>query len=212
MIRATNQMETIMKKLLYAVFCLLFLTSPAQTLASPSSWLIDEDHTAAHFAVEHMGLTMVRGSINDVEGTMVVSEDTKHSVQIEITLDAFSLFTGIKKRDHHLMSPDFLDVAKHPALSFRSTGTSPAGTGSLKMTGDLTIHGITKEVTLLFTGPTREMTDPWGNRRRGGKITGVLKTADFDLNWNRTLATGKMVIGEDIEVILDLEVIMPASK
>jgi polyisoprenoid-binding protein YceI len=212
MVRETNQRKNIMKKLLYTVFGLLLLTFPALSSAATSTWLVDEDHTAAHFAVEHMGLTMIRGSINDVQGKMMVSGDKKHSVQLEISMDPFSLFTGSKKRDHHLLSPDFLDVAKDPTLSFRSTRTSPAGTGTLNMTGDLTIHGITKEVTLLFVGPTNEMTDPWGNRRMGGKITGVLKTADFGLDWNRPLDTGGMVIGENIEVTLDLEVVIPAKE
>jgi len=201
-----------MKKLLYAVFGLLVLTFPARSMATDTTWIVDDDHTAAHFAVEHMGLTMVRGSINDVKGTVVFSDDTSHRVQLDISIDPFSLFTGIKKRDHHLMSPDFLDVAKHPVLTFRSTGTSKAGAGKLNMTGDLTIRGITKKVTVLFTGPTSEITDPWGNRRIGGKITGILKTADFDLKWNKPLPTGGMVIGENIEVTLDLEVGIPAKK
>ncbi|MBU0482699.1 MAG: YceI family protein [Proteobacteria bacterium] len=202
-----------MKKLLFVVFGLLCLTFPIQALAADTTWLVDEDHTASHFAVEHMGLTMVRGSINDVKGKMVLSDDQNHRVQLDLIIDPFSLFTGINKRDHHLLSPDFLDAAKYPAITFVSTATSAAGKGELNLTGNLTIHGITKEVTLLFTGPTEEVTDPWGNRRRGGKITGILKTADFGLNWNKPMPNGKsMVIGENIEVTLDLEVGIPAEK
>jgi polyisoprenoid-binding protein YceI len=210
-IKLTNG-GTWMKKTLYVILGLMVLTFPDRSMAAATTWLVDDDHSAAHFAVEHMGLTMIRGSINDVQGKLILSDDKSHEVQLDITIDVYSLFTGIKKRDFHLQSPDFLDVAKYPKLTFRSTGTSPATTGKLNMTGDLTIHGITKEVTLLFAGPTKEITDPWGNRRVGSKVTGVLKTADFGLNWNKPMPAGGMVVGANVEVILDLEVGIPAKK
>ena len=201
-----------MKKTLYVILGLMVLSFPAKLLAASTTWLVDEDHTAAHFAVEHMGLTMVRGIMDDVKGKLIISDDKKHELQLDITIDTYSLYTGIKKRDHHLLSPDFLDAAKYPTLTFRSTATSRATTGKYNMTGNLTIHGITKEVPLLFKGPTKEVMDPWGNRRRGGKITGTLKTADFGLNWNKPMPTRGMVIGDYVEVILDLEVGIPAKK
>jgi polyisoprenoid-binding protein YceI len=201
-----------MKKLLLLIAGLLLYTFPANSLANTSTWIVDYDHTSVTFGVKHMGLSVVRGIVPDVKGTITLSDDKNHSVQLDLKFDANSLLTGIKKRDDHLKSADFLDVAKHPVLTFRSTGTTTASDGKINITGDLTIQGITKEVTLLFTGPTKEVTDPWGNRRIGAKVAGVLRTADFGLNWNKPMPTGGMVIGEHIEVTMDLEVAIPKKK
>ena len=150
-----------MKKILFILAGLLLFTLPANSMASTSTWLVDYDHTSVTFGVKHMGLSVVRGIVPDVKGTITLSDDKSHSVQLDLKFNADSLYTGIKKRDDHLKSADFLDVAKHPILTFHSTGAAPAGDGKVNITGDLTIHGITKEVTVLFTGPTNEVTDPW---------------------------------------------------
>ena len=201
-----------MKKILLILTAILVLTFPANSIANSSVWLVDYDHTSVTFGVKHMGLAMVRGIVPDVKGTITLFDNPNHSVQLDLKFNAESLYTGITKRDDHLKSADFLNVSHHPILTFVSNGTAPVGKEQVNITGNLTMNGVTKEVTVLFTGPTDEVIDPWGNRRIGATVTGKLKTADFGLNWNKPMPTGGMVIGDTIEVTMDLEVAIPPEK
>ncbi len=123
---------------------------------------------------------------------------------VEATIDATSINTNEPKRDEHLRSPDFFDTAKYPTITFKSTKVEKAGS-NLKVTGDLTMHGVTKPVVLDVDGSTAEAKDPWGNTKRGGVATTKINRKDFGLGWNKALEAGGVVVGEEVSITLDLE-------
>ena len=118
-----------------------------------------------------------------------------------------SIDTGVEKRDEHLRTEDFFEVAKHPTITFVSKKVAPAGKGRLKVTGDLTIYGVTKEVVLDVTGPTKELKDPWGQIRRGLSATTTINRLDFGLTYNKILDNGIMVIGNKVTINLEIELV-----
>ena len=122
-------------------------------------------------------------------------------------IDAASINTRVDKRDKHLRSPDFLDVEKYPSITFRSKKVEKAGDGKLRMTGDLTIHGVTREVVLEVEGPTPPIKDPQGNTRVGGVATTMINRKDFGLTWNKTIETGGVVVGDEVEITIDVEIL-----
>jgi len=124
-----------------------------------------------------------------------------------VTIDTASINTNVKKRDDHLRSADFFDVTKYPAMTFVSKKVVRSGKDTLKVTGDLTLHGVTKEVVLAVEGPSRESKDPWGNIRRGATATTTINRKDFGLNWNKALETGGVLVGEEITINLEVELI-----
>ena len=184
-----------------AVLCLV---SPGLLSAAP--WEFDPAHTGVHFKVRHLMISSVRGEFEKVSGKIVYDEADVTKSTADITIDAASINTRVAKRDEHLRSPDFLDVAKHPAITFRSKRVDKAGNGTLKMTGDLTIRGVTKEVVLTVEGPTPAIKDPWGNQRVGGQATTKINRKDFGLVWNKALETGGVVVGDEVEITIDVEI------
>jgi len=127
--------------------------------------------------------------------------------KVDVTIDAASIDTANAKRDEHLRSPDFFDVAKYPTLKFVSTKVAKAGEGRLKVTGNLTIHGVTKEVVLDVEGPSPAVKDPWGNTKSGASATTKINRKDFGLTWNKALETGGMVVGEEVLITLEVELL-----
>jgi polyisoprenoid-binding protein YceI len=184
-----------------AVMC---LAAPELVLAAP--WQFDPAHTGVHFKVRHLMVSSVRGDFEKVTGKIVYDETDVTKSSADITIDAASINTRVAKRDEDLRSPNFLDVAKYPTITFKSKRVDRVGNGTLKMTGDLTIHGVTKEVVLDVEGPTPAIKDPWANIRVGGQATTKISRKDFGLVWNKTLDTGGVVVGDEVEITIDLEI------
>ena len=185
-----------------AVLCLV---APGLLHAAP--WEFDPAHTGVHFKVRHLMISSVRGEFEKISGKIVYDEADVTKSSADIAIDAASIDTRVAKRDEHLRSPDFLDVAKHPAITFRSKRVEKGGDGTLKMTGDLTLRGVTKEVVLTVEGPTPAIKDPGGNSRVGGQATTKISRKDFGLVWNKTLETGGVVVGDEVEITIDVEIV-----
>jgi polyisoprenoid-binding protein YceI len=171
-----------------------------------TTWKIDPAHSSAQFVVRHMMITNVRGGFSGVQGTVVYDPDDLSSSSIDVNIDKKTLSTGDATRDTHVKSPDFLDVEKYPTITFKSKKITKDGDG-LKVIGDLTIHGVTKEVVLNVEGPTEEQKDPWGNIRVGASATTKIKRSDFGLTWNAALETGGIMLGDDLKLELDVSLI-----
>lgn len=181
-------------------------TSPA-TSARVTLWKIDPAHSTADFKVKHMMIANVKGHIKGIAGDLTEHATDASLSSIEATLDVSTLNTGEADRDTHLKSADFLEAEKYPMIAFQSTSVKPKGTGEYSVTGDLTIHGVTRPVTLAVEGPTQAHKDPWGNTRIGLEATTKINRKDFGLTWNATLETGGLLVGEEVHITIDLELI-----
>jgi polyisoprenoid-binding protein YceI len=166
---------------------------------------IDPAHSSAHFSVRHMMISNVKGEFGKVSGTVAFDRDNPSASKIDVTIDAASLHTRDEQRDAHLKSADFLDVAVYPEIRFVSHRVEAEGPGVHRVTGDLTIHGVTKDVTLQVDGPTPEVKDPWGNTKAGATATVKIHRKDFGLVWNAALETGGVLVGDDVSINLEVE-------
>ena len=184
-----------------AVLCLV---APGLLLAA--SWEFDPPHTGVQFKVRHLMVSSVRGDFEKVSGKVMYDEADVTKSAADITIDASSINTRVAKRDEHLRSPDFLDVAKHPSIIFKSKRVEKGGNGTLKMTGDLTIRGVTKEAVLTVEVPTPAIKDMQGNTRVGGQATTKISRKDFGLAWNKALEAGGVVVGDEVEITIDVEI------
>jgi polyisoprenoid-binding protein YceI len=177
------------------------------SLAFASAWEIDGSHSSAGFSVKHMMVSNVNGSFNVKSGAVNVDDKDITKSTVEAVLDATTVNTGNAKRDEHLRKDDFFDTAKYPTITFKSTKVEKAGEGKLKVSGDLTMHGVTKPVVLDVTGPSKESKDPWGNTRTGVQATTKLNRKEFGLIYNSALETGGVAVGEEVTVNLDLSLV-----
>jgi len=188
-----------------AVFAMvLCLAAPGLALSAP--WEFDAAHTGVHFKVRHLMVSHVRGDFEKFSGKIVYDESDVTKSTADITIESASINTRVAKRDEHLRSPDFLDVAKYPAITFKSKKVEKAGDGRLKVTGDLTIKGVTREAVLDVEGPTPAIKDPQGNTRVGGSATTKINRKDFGLTWQKVLEAGGVTVGDDVDITIDLEV------
>ena len=185
----------------------LALMIAAPLAASADTWQIDPVHTTVEFTVRHMMISNVRGLFTKVAGTITAKDSDPASVKVEATIDTSSIDTRSADRDADLKSANFLDVAKYPTMTFKSKKIEPAGTGKWKMVGDLTLHGVTKEVTLEVEGPTAPIKDPYGNTRAGASATTKINRKDFGLAWNKALEAGGAVVGDEVTVSIDVEAV-----
>ena len=168
---------------------------------------IDPAHSAAHFVVRHMMVTNVRGAFSNIKGTVVLDPEDLAASKIEVSIDASTIDTHVDQRNEHLKSADFFHVEKFPNIEFQSKKIERSGEDELKITGDLTIHGVTREVVLKVEGPTGEEKDPWGNLRIGASGTARIKRSDFGLTWNAALETGGVLVGDDIKIEIEVSLI-----
>jgi polyisoprenoid-binding protein YceI len=179
------------------------------TLAAPqtttTTWTLDPVHSVAEFKVKHMMISNVKGQFTGITGVLTLDEDDIVNSRVEATIDASTINTREVQRDAHLKSADFFDVEQFPTLSFRSTQVKRTGDDELSVTGDLTIHGVTRQVTFEVEGPTAAGKDPWGNTRIGLSATTKVNRKEFGLTWNAVLETGGILVGEDVTITLDLE-------
>ena len=173
-------------------------------LAHADTWQIDPAHTNVEFTVRHLMISNVKGSFEKVSGTVTVGEGPT-TATIDATIDAASVNTRVPKRDEDLKGPNFLDVAKFPTITFKSTKIEQAGTAKWKVTGNLTLHGVTKEVVLDVDGPTAPIKDPFGNTRAGASATTKIDRRDFGLTFNKALETGGVMVGDDVAISIDVE-------
>jgi polyisoprenoid-binding protein YceI len=181
----------------------------AATLLAPSAalagnWNLDGVHSTAGFAVRHMMVSKAKGQFNKLSGKLVLDDKDVTKSSVEATIDVGSIDTNEPKRDGHLKSPEFFDVEKFPTMTFKSTKVEKKGKDGLKVTGDLTLHGVTKSVVLETTlsGPG---TNPWGQVVRGVEAKTKINRKDFGLGWNKTLETGGVLVGEEVEITIDAE-------
>lgn len=172
----------------------------------PILYAIDPTHSSVHFSVRHLMVSNVRGEFTKLTGTVKFDSEKPGTSTVEATIDAASISTRDPQRDAHLKSADFLDVEKFPTMSFRSKKIEIQPDGG-KVTGDLTIHGVTREITLEVEGPTPEIKDPWGKQRIGASATAKLNRKDFGLTWNAALETGGVMVGDEVKISIDVEVI-----
>jgi polyisoprenoid-binding protein YceI len=188
-----------MRRLLPAV------TLAIATPALAATWTLDPAHSSAQFSVRHMMVSNVRGEFGKVTGTVQGDETKPTEAVIAATIDAASINTREPKRDEHLRSADFLDVAAHPRISFASRKIEPAGNGKFKVTGDLTLHGVTREVVLDVSDLTPPVTDPSGKTRAGATATTKINRKDFGINWSKAMDNGGVVVGDEVAITIDVE-------
>ncbi len=184
---------------------ILLVTTPV--LAHAATWQIDPAHATIEFKVRHMMVAYVKGAFAKVDGTIEADDADLAKATVSVTIDTASLDTNNAKRDEHLRSPDFFDVAKYPTMTFVSRKIVGDGTALRKVIGDLTIRGTTREVTLDIAELTPAIKDPWGNLRRGATATATINRKDFGLTWNKLLETGGAVVGDEVKISLDIELI-----
>lgn len=194
-----------MKSLLATVSTIVALSLPAMAFAT--TWNIDPEHSNIGFKVRHLMVSNVKGQFDKHSGVVTIDDKDITKSKVEVTIDTASINTNVQKRDDHLRSADFFDVATYPAMTFVSKKVAKAGKDKLKVTGNLTLHGITKEVVLNVEGPTTEIKDPWGVIRRGAVATTKINRKDFGVVWNKALETGGVVVGDEIAITLEVEMI-----
>jgi polyisoprenoid-binding protein YceI len=175
-----------------------------------STYTIDPAHSSVQFAVRHMMISNVKGAFSGVKGTVVYDTDAPETGSVEAEIDATTINTLDANRDAHLKGADFLDVAQYPTITFKSTSIKAVGDG-LKVNGNLTIHGVTKPVVLQVEEITPEGKDPWGNTRIGTSAKTKVKRSDFGLNWNAALETGGFLVGDELKLDFEVQLIKQAA-
>jgi polyisoprenoid-binding protein YceI len=185
----------------------LFISALLPSLACAATYAIDPDHSSIQFKVKHLMVSNVKGSFGKINGTVDIDDKDVTKSKTSVTIDTASIDTGVAKRDEHLRSADFFEVDKFPTMSFVSKKVLQGGKGHLMVTGDLTIRGVTKSVILDVEGPTAEIKDPWGGIRRGATATTKINRKDFGLTWNKALETGGVVVGDEVNILLEVELI-----
>jgi polyisoprenoid-binding protein YceI len=180
--------------------------------AATTDWQIDPAHTAAGFSVKHLMISTVRGQFKGVTGTVAWDDQDITKSKVDVTIDATTIDTSEPKRDEDLRSEKFFDTAKYPTVTFKSKKIERLSSGKLKIVGDLTIHGVIKEVVLDVEGPTGPIKDPWGNTRVAAYATTKVNRQDFGVKWNASIDGGGVVVGDDVNITIDLEMVKKAAK
>jgi polyisoprenoid-binding protein YceI len=180
--------------------------------AATSTWQIDPAHSSAQFAVKHLAISTVRGAFTKVNGTVQLDDKDITKSSVDVTIDVNSVDTRVPDRDKDLRSDHFFDAEHFPTITFKSKRVEQVAPGKLKVTGDLTMHGITKEVTLDVDGPTAPVKDPWGNQRIAINATTKINRQDFGVKWNGTMDNGGVVVGDEVAITIDAESVQKAAK
>ena len=188
-----------MKKLSIVIALFSVALASAQT-----TWNIDPSHSSIRFAVDHMVISEVEGIFSKYEGSIVATKDDFSDAKINFVVDVNSVNTDNEKRDGHLRGADFFETEKYPKMTFVSTSVEKTGAGKYNLKGNLSLHGVTKEITLAMTygGTTK---DPWGNTKAGLKVIGVINRTDFGLKYNSVLEAGSLMIGEEVTITAKVE-------
>jgi polyisoprenoid-binding protein YceI len=194
-----------MKRWINALVLLSLLVIPP--LVSAETWNLDPEHSTVGFKIRHMMITNVKGTFPAFSGTVEIDDKEITRSKIQVSIETASINTNISKRDEHLRSPDFFDVTKYPLMTYVSTKIEKGPAGKLRVSGNLTLHGVTREVVLDVEGPTAVFKDPWGNMRRGASATAKINRKDFGLNWNAVIESGGVLVGDEVAIELELEMI-----
>jgi polyisoprenoid-binding protein YceI len=181
------------------------MSTTVSPLTSISTWSIDPAHSSVHFKVRHMMISNVRGEFRTVRGDLTLNDADITQSKVDIEIDTSSIHTRDEQRDGHLRSPDFLDTERHPLLTFRSTKVEKAGVDALRVHGDLTIHGVTRNVELDADSISPATKDPWGNVRMAASASTVISRKEFGLTWNAALETGGVLVGDEVTIDLDVQ-------
>ena len=177
--------------------------------ATKTTWAIDPAHTSVEFSVRHLMITTVKGRFTDVKGTVTSDEADPATGQVDITIGTASIDTRESQRDEHLRSADFFEVEKFPAMHFKSRKLTSVSGDQFKLVGDLTIRDVSREVVLDVTSHGRAK-DPWGGQRAGFEATTKIKRSDFGLTWNQVLEAGGVVVGDEIKISIDAQLVQQA--
>jgi polyisoprenoid-binding protein YceI len=184
-------------------------TDTITTAVPTGTWTVDPAHSQVGFAVKHMGIATVRGQFGSFEGTLELGDDLAGS-RIRGTVEVASIDTGEPQRDAHLRSADFFDAERHPQLTFESTAIEAGDGGDFRITGNLTMHGVTREL-VLEAEVTGVDVDPWGNERVGLEATGRLSRGDYGMSFNQALGSGNLLVSDRVTLALDVSAIRRAS-
>jgi polyisoprenoid-binding protein YceI len=190
----------------------LALIAVLPSVAATSTWKFDPQHSSAQFSVRHMAISTVRGAFSKVNGTVVLDDQDITKSTVEVSIDVATVDTREPARDKDLRSDHFFDVEHFPSMTFKSKKVEQVSPGKLKVTGDLTIRGTTKEVVLDVEGPTAPVKDPWGNQRAAANATAKINRQDFGVKWNATLDNGGVVVGDDVNITIDAEMTKQVAK
>lgn len=180
------------------------LTTPETAV---STWKIDPAHSVAEFKVKHMMISNVKGSFSGLSGTLIEHTTDKTLSSIDASIEIGTISTGDAQRDGHLKSADFFDAEKFPTMTFKSTTVHPNGDGGYNVTGDLAIHGVTRQQVFVVEGPSDPAKDPWGNTRIGISATTKINRKDYGLNWNAALEAGGILVGDDVNITIEAQFI-----
>ncbi|PLX04827.1 MAG: polyisoprenoid-binding protein [Marinilabiliales bacterium] len=193
-----------MKKL--SILLSFMLIASLGMYAQKTTYGFDKAHTNVRFTISHMVITEVDGNFSDFEGKVVTTKEDFSDADISFTIQVASINTDDDKRDEHLRSPDFFDVANHPEITFKSTSMEKVSDKKYKLSGDLTMHGVTKNITLdVKYGGT--IVDPWGNTKAGFKLTGEINRLDWGLKYNSVMDSGGLLIGEEVGIVCNVQLI-----
>ena len=188
------------------------LISCTAGLAATTTWKFDPMHTAAQFSVRHLTISTVRGAFSKVTGTVELDDQDVSKSKVDVSIDVSTVDTREPARDKDLRSDHFFDVEHFPTMTFKSTKVEQAGAGKLKVTGNLTIRGVTKEVVLDVEGPTAPIKDQYGNQRAAVNATTKINRQDFGVKWNSTIDGGGVVVGDEVNINIDAEMVKQAAK
>jgi len=184
-------------------FLLIFAAS---SLIAQTNWSVDKSHSKVGFSVSHLVITDVDGFFKDYDAKITTNGDDFSTANIEFTVNTASIFTDNENRDKHLRSDDFFNAEKFPKMTFKGKSIRKVSDNKYKLVGDLTIRDVTKQVELdvKYNGMVK---DPWGNTKAGFKVTGEINRFDYNLRWNNTIETGALVVGREVELIIDLQLV-----
>jgi polyisoprenoid-binding protein YceI len=195
--------EVVMHRFIFSAVAISAVVYPS--FAGASTWQIDSAHTSAQFAVRHLMVSTVRGTLGKVTGTVNLDETDLTKSAVEASVDVAGIDTREPKRDTHLKGPDFFDVEKHPTITFKSKKITKLGETNFQVAGDLTMHGVTKEIVLDVEGTPKSLKDPMGKVRLGGIATTKLNRKDFGIVWNSAMDGGGVVVADEVDVTIDIE-------
>lgn len=175
-------------------------------MAQQTTWQLDPAHTHVEFAVRHLMIATVKGRFTEVRGSVTMRGEDPATAALEVTIGAPSITTGNEQRDAHLRSADFLDVTQFPELGFKSRTVEVVGDGTYRLTGDLTVKNVTREIALAVA-PEGVVQDPWGGYRAGFSITGKLRRSDFGITWNQLIEAGGVAVGDEVRISIETELV-----
>jgi polyisoprenoid-binding protein YceI len=188
----------------FKFLALIFLFT--SSLFAQTTWTVDKSHSKVGFSVNHLVITDVDGYFKDYDAQITTEGDDFSKTQIDFTIKTNSIFTDNKDRDNHLRSDDFFNAEKYPDMIFKGKSMKKVGDKKYKLIGDFTIRDVTKQIVLdvTYNGTVK---DPWGNTKSGFKVTGEIDRFDYNLKWNKAIETGSLVVGKEVELVIDLQLI-----